>query len=109
MRHEPRKLRERISFITSPGYLDGGDTRAQARLAGGPSRVITDKAVLGFEPESKRMMLLSIHPGTTLDDVLANTGFAPIVPAHLPVTQPPTAEQLRLIREVIDPQRMYVG
>lgn len=109
MRHEPRKLRERIAFITSPGYIDGGGSRAQAGLTGGPSRVITDKAVLGFDPESKRMTLLSIHPGTTLDDVLANTGFAPVVPARLPLTEPPTAEQLRLIREVIDPQRMYVG
>lgn len=109
MRHEARKLRQAISFVTSPGYLTGGDSRAQAGLPGGPSRVITDKAILGFHPETKQMMLASIHPGNTLDDVLGTMGFAPVVPAHVPFTEPPTLEQVRLIREDIDPQRMYMG
>ncbi len=109
MRHEARKLRKAISFVTSPGYLTGGDSRAQAGLRGGPSRVITDKAIFGFHPETKQMMLSSIHPGNTLDDVLGTMGFAPVVPAHVPTTEPPTPEQLRLIREEIDPQRMYMG
>lgn len=109
MRHEARKLRRAISFVTSPGYLTGGDSRAQAGLQGGPSRVITDKAIFGFHPETKQMTLLSIHPGNTLDDVLATMGFAPIVPPSVPFTEPPTAEQVRLIREEIDPGRMYMG
>ncbi len=109
MRHEARKLRQAISFVTSPGYLTGGQSRAEAGLRGGPSRVITDKAIFDFEPESKEMRLLSIHPGNTLDDVLSNMGFAPLVPANVPFTEPPTSEQLRLIREVIDPGRMYMG
>lgn len=109
MRHEARKLRQAISFVTSPGYLTGGDSRAQAGLPGGPSRVITDKAIFGFHPETKQMMLASIHPGNTLDDVLGTMGFAPVVPAHVPFTEPPTLEQVRLIREDIDPQRMYMG
>ena len=71
--------------------------------------MITDKAVFGFDPVSKRMRLESIHPGTTLEDVLANLAFQPIVPDDLPVTEPPTAEQVRLIREEIDPERMYAG
>jgi glutaconate CoA-transferase subunit B len=109
MRHEARKLRQAISFVTSPGYLTGGDSRTQAGLSGGPSRVITDKAIFGFHPETKQMQLVSIHPGNTLDDVLATMGFAPIVPKSMPFTEPPTVEQIRLIREVIDPQRMYMG
>jgi len=109
MRHEARKLRQAISFVTSPGYLTGGESRAAVGLRGGPSRVITDKAIFDFEPESKEMRLLSIHPGNTLDDVLSNMGFRPRVPANVPFTEPPTAEQLRLIREVIDPNRMYMG
>ena len=109
MRHEARKLKKAVSFITSPGYVTGGDSRAQAGLRGGPSRVITDKAIFGFHPETKQMMLLSIHPGSTLDDVLGTMGFAPVVPEHVPITEPPMPEQLRLIREVIDPQRMYMG
>ncbi len=109
MRHEARKLKDTISFATSPGYIAGGDSRKQAGLWGGPSRVITDKAIFGFHPETKQMMLLSIHPGNTLEDVLNTMGFAPVVPQNLPFTDPPTEEQLHLIREVIDPKRMYMG
>ena len=110
MRQEEGKFRETISFITSPGYLDGGDSRAKAGLSsGGPSRVITDKAIFGFHPETKQMMLLSIHPGNTLEDVLSTLGFRPFIPQEVSATEPPTAEQLRLIREVIDPGRMYMG
>jgi glutaconate CoA-transferase subunit B len=109
IRHEARKIRKAISFVTSPGYLTGGDSRARAGLPGGPSRVITDKAIFGFHPETKQMSLLSIHPGITLDDVLGTMGFAPLVPADVSVTEPPEAGQLRLIRETIDPNRMYMG
>lgn len=109
MRHEARKLKQTISFITSPGYIDGGNSRVTAGLQGGPSRVITDKAILGFDPVSKKMSIVSIHPGNTLDEVVANMGFKPLVPAQIPFTEPPSAEQLRLIREVIDPQKVYVG
>lgn len=109
MRHEARKLKRAVSFITSPGYVDGGDSRMRAGLLGGPSRVITDKAIFGFDPMTKQMTLLSIHPSTTREDVLANMGFTPIVPERVPFTEPPTAEQLRLIRERIDPERTYLG
>jgi glutaconate CoA-transferase subunit B len=109
IRHEPRKLSETVSFLTSPGYLGGGEQRARLGLLGGPARVITDKVVFGFDPHSKRMRLESIHPNTTLEDVLSNMGFKPVIPAELPVTEPPTAEQVRLIREEIDPQKAYAG
>jgi glutaconate CoA-transferase subunit B len=108
MRQEERKFRESISFITNPGYLKGGDSRQKARLPGGPSRVITDKAIFGFDPETKRMTLISIHPGNKLDDVLAAMGFCPVISRQTAVTEPPTPEQLRLIREEIDPERMYM-
>ena len=107
IRHEARKLNEAVSFVTSPGYLRGGGDREAAGLQGEPSRVITDKAVFGFDPVSKRMRLESIHPGVTLENVLSNMAFQPIVPDDLPVTEPPTAEQVRLIREEIDPEGMY--
>lgn len=109
MRHEARKLKKAISFITSPGYLTGGESRQQAGLPGGPSRVITDKAIFGFHPESKRMMLISIHPGNTLDDVVNTMGFEPIVSTPIPFTEPPSKEQLGIIREQIDPERTYLG
>lgn len=109
MRQEERKFRETISFLTSPGFVRGGESRKKAGLSGGPSRVITDKAVFGFHPETNKMMLASIHPGNTLEDVLSTLGFCPCIPQSVPFTEPPTAEQLRLIREAIDPERMYMG
>lgn len=109
IRHEARKLNEAVSFVTSPGYLRGPGEREAAGLRGGPSRVITDKAIFGFDPESKRMRLESIHPGNTLEDVLANLSFQPVVPATVLTTEPPTAEQVRLIREEIDPEGIYAG
>lgn len=109
IRHEARKLNETVSFITSPGYLGGGDEREKRGLLGAPSRVITDKAIFDFDPQSKRMRLKSIHPNTTLEDVLSNMNFKPIIPDTLPVTEPPTAEQVRLIREEIDPEKAYAG
>jgi len=109
MRHEARKLNEAVSFITSPGYLHGGTEREAARLRGEPSRVITDKAIFDFDPESKRMRLVSVHPGITLDEVLTNMNFQPVVPDSVPTTALPTPEQIHLIREEIDPDGMYAG
>lgn len=109
MRHEARKIKKAISFITSPGYLTGERTREDEGLTGGPRRVITDKAIFGFHPETKKMMLASIHPGNTVDDVVNTMGFVPLIPEKVPYTEEPSAEQLRLIREQIDPQKMYMG
>ena len=109
IRHEARKLNQAVTFITSPGYLHGGDERESLGLRGGPSRVITDKAIFGFDLQSKKMQLESIHPNTTLEDVLSNMSFEPIVPDDVPVTVPPTAEEIRLIREEIDPEKAYAG
>ena len=109
IRHEARKLNEAVTFVTSPGYLRGGEEREAAGLSGGPSRVITDKAIFDFDPKSKRMRLVSIHPGITQEEVLANMSFQLVLPDYLPITEPPTAEQIRLIREEIDPNGMYAG
>lgn len=109
IRHEARKLNEAVAFITSPGYLHGGDEREKVGLMGTPSRVITDKAIFDFDPQSRRMRLMSIHPNTTIEDVLSNMSFKPILPDKVPFTEPPTAEQVRLIREEIDPERAYAG
>jgi len=109
MRHEARKIKKAISFVTSPGYLPGERSREDEGLIGGPSRVITDKAIFGFHPETRKMMLTSIHPGNTVDDVVNTMGFVPVIPGTVPFTEEPSAEQLLLIREQIDPQKMYMG
>jgi glutaconate CoA-transferase, subunit B len=105
-RHEARKLVPRVSHLTSPGFLDGGRSREEAGLpGGGPWRVLTDKAVLGFDAE----VLVSIHPGVTHDDLRASTGFDLEVPPDCAVTVAPTEEEIRLIREELDPQRLYTS
>jgi len=105
MRHEPKKFVETLDFLTSPGYLTGPGAREAAGLPAGtgPYRVITELAVLGFHPQTKRMMPLSLHPGKTLEQVQAATGFKLEPAENLGKTQEPTAEELRLLREEVDP------
>jgi acyl CoA:acetate/3-ketoacid CoA transferase beta subunit len=66
-------------------------------------------AVLGFHPETRDAMLISLHPGVSLEQVRENTGFPLRVPHPIPETSLPTAEELRLLREEIDPRRVYLG
>ncbi len=110
IRHERRKLVEKLVHNTSPGHLGGGVTRKQVGLrGGGPSRVLTDKAVFGFDEETGKMKLLSIHPGVTDEELIAETGFPLEIPRDLPRTLPPSEEDVRLIREELDPKQMYTS
>jgi len=103
-RHEPRVFVEKVDFITGPGNLEEGRWRRKMGIKGrGPYKVVTDLAVLGFDEENGRMRLESLHPGVLVDEVQENTGFRLIIPKKVPETEPPTVEQLRLIRERIDP------
>src|SRR5512133_3977701 len=84
MKHEKRRFVERVDFITSPGFLVGGDTRRSSGLiTGGMYRVVTDLGIFGFEEHSKRMQLLQLHPGVTAKEVQANTGFELLIAADL--------------------------
>lgn len=104
-----RTFVEKVDFITSVGHLDGGTSRVDAGLhPGGPWRVITDKAVFSFHETTKEMQLLSVHARVTLDEVLAEMSFRPIVPEAVPVTEPPTPAQVSLIREAIDPRKILL-
>jgi len=109
-RHERRKLVEHLVHNTSPGFLTGGDSRERAGLhGGGPRRVLTDKAVFGFDDKTHRMVLLSIHPGVSHDELRDATGFELDIPRDCPLTPPPSDEEVRLIREELDPKSMYVA
>lgn len=105
MRHDPKKFVEKLDFLTSPGFLTGPGTREAAGLPSGtgPHRVITELAVLGFHPDTKRMMLLSLHPGKTLQQVRDATSFRLEVAENLGTTHEPTADELRMLREEVDP------
>src|SRR5437016_11516038 len=90
--HDPRRFVDKLDFITTPGYLTGPGAREAAGLppGTGPYRVITDLAVLGYHDETKRMEIVSLHPGVTLAQVQANTGFDLSVCDPLGVTTPPS-------------------
>jgi len=105
MRHDPKKFVEKLDFVTSPGYLTGPGAREAAGLpkGTGPYRVITELGVFGFHPESKRMMLLSLHPGKTLKQVQDATGFVLEMAADLSTTKEPKPEELRILRDEVDP------
>jgi glutaconate CoA-transferase subunit B len=111
MRQDTRKFVERLDFLTTPGYLTGPGARERAGLPSGtgPYRVITQLGVMGFDDATKRMKLLSVHPDVTIEDVKANTGFELIMPPNITTTEPPSGEELRLLREVIDPARIVIG
>jgi glutaconate CoA-transferase subunit B len=102
-----------VDFITTPGYLSGPGTREEAGLppGTGPYRVVSTLALLDFAEETKRMRLLSTHPGVTVEQVIENTGFDLTVPPDLDQVgqnEPPTAEELRILREEIDPEGFYI-
>jgi len=99
-----------VDFLTTPGYLTGPGAREEAGLppGTGPYRVVSTLALLDFEPETKRMRLLSTHPGVTVEQVIENTGFQLIIPDEIGENKAPTAGELRLLREEIDPEGFYI-
>lgn len=101
--HNPRTLVEKVDFVSCAGWLDGGDARRRAGLEGGPELVVTNLCVMDFHPESKRMRLISVHPGVTVSQVREATGFEPVIEAEIPETDSPSAEEVSLIRKEIDP------
>jgi glutaconate CoA-transferase, subunit B len=98
LEHKKERLPERVSFLTSPGNGDGSDWRKRVGLPrGGPSAVITTKAVLDFGADGEAY-LASVHPGTEVEDVLNNTGWNLKLGPRV-VTLEPSAEELQVIRE----------
>ncbi len=97
-RHSRRVFVERVDMVCGVGY----DHAAGARYHRIP-RVVSDLGVFDFATPDRSMRLASLHPGVTLEQVREATSFELAVPDDVPRTRPPTAEELRLIREVIDP------
>jgi len=111
MRQSRRSFVERIDFRTSPGNLGGAEAAARVRaeqgwLGRGPSAVVTDLAVWRFD-EGGEMTVAALHPGVSLEAIRASVGWEPKVAPAVGQTPPPTAEELRLIREELDPNGIY--
>ena len=107
MHHERKRFVEKVDFITTPGYLQGNGSREKAGLTvGGVYRVITHLGIFGFDEKTKRMRIDALHPGASLEQVKERTGFELMIPDDIPQTQPPTEEELKILRE-LDPDQKY--
>jgi glutaconate CoA-transferase subunit B len=106
--HDTRRLADRVDFITTPGYIDGAGARERWGLppGTGPEVIITNKAVLRFDKSTGEAYLATYHPDTSIDEVRQNTPWDLKVADDVRETEPPTAEELRVLREVLDPKRM---
>lgn len=109
MKHEKRRFVEQVDFITSPGFIRGGSSRAESGLpTGGMFRVITELAVFGFDAESRRMKVLALNPGVSREEVQDNTGFDLVFDEKAAVTAPPTDHELATLR-MLDPERLFIA
>lgn len=108
--HTRRNFVEKVDFVTIPGNLSGAESRRQAGLVRqGPRYCITPRCVFDFDPDTLRMRLMSLHPGHSLDEVVAETGFSFAVSPTLATTVPPTPQELHVLRTVVDPQGALRG
>lgn len=107
MPHDKQRLREKVDFVTSPGYgypdaqgTSGKAWRERVGLPrGGPVALITTLAVFGFDPDNGEALLQSYHPGSSIDHVQENTGWKLRLAENCRETPPPSAEELQVIRE----------
>ncbi len=99
--HQKHRLVERVDYITSPGFLDGGEARARLGLAGGgPAVVITDRAILRPFGDTNELHLASTHPGHTVEEIVENTGWELKSVPDLGETTPPTAEEMAALHHI---------
>jgi glutaconate CoA-transferase subunit B len=110
LKHEARRFVERVDFLTSPGYLNGPGAREAAGLPKdtGPWRVVTSKALFGFDEETKKMRLLGVLKGLDPEEVVQGMGFTPLMAEKLLELEPPQDDELRLLREHIDPSGIII-
>jgi len=106
--HEKRRLPERVDYLTSPGWLNGGDSRAGAGLSrGGPSALVTTMGVIRYREVTREPYLASFHPGATPESVRDETGFSLDI-SDAAETLAPSAEELEILRRVVDPEGIFI-
>jgi glutaconate CoA-transferase subunit B len=107
MHYQRRRFKERVDYVTSSGYGDGGDWRRRVGLrGGGPTAIITTLGTLSFDAETKEAFLSSYHPGVTQEEVIRETGWPLRISQSVHETAPPTQEELAIIR-YFDPQGFW--
>nr|WP_321508916.1 CoA-transferase [uncultured Hyphomonas sp.] len=106
--HQKRRFPATVDFHTSIGFLDGGDARKKTGVrGGGPEAVVTNLGVMRPD-ENGELVLTAMHPGVTYEQVAENTGWPLKIVEDCAVTEPPTLEELRILREDLDPQKIYI-
>lgn len=106
--HQARRFPEKCDFVTSAGFLSGrAEREAKGLRGGGPHEVVTDLGILTPDA-SGELILTALHPGATVDQAIKNTGWKLKVADNLKTTEPPTDEELRLLREELDPTGIYL-
>jgi len=110
MRQSKRSFVEKVGFLTTPGYIDGPGAREKAGLPAntGPCLVVSNLCTMDFDPDTKRMRLLALNPGVTKEEVIESTGFELIIPDDIKQNEEPTDEELRILREEVDKERLYI-
>lgn len=108
-KHSPRVFVEAVDTVCGIGYDRAEQLGPDAARFHHLPRVISDLAVFDFETSDHSMRLRSVHPGVTVDEVVEATGFGLVIPDEVPESRLPTAEELELIREVIDPDGAREG
>ena len=109
MKHERRRFVEHVDFITSPGFIRGGRSRAESGLpTGGIYRVVTELAVFSFDDEARRMKILALNPGVTREEVADNTGFDLVAEEPIGVTEPLMEQELATLR-MLDPECLFIS
>jgi glutaconate CoA-transferase subunit B len=101
--HEKRRLPEKVNFITTPGYLNGSDSRHKSGLRPrtGPTALITPFGVFRFTAKEKEVYLSTYHPGVSIDKIMENTGWNLKVSNSVAETEPPTKEEIKILRKMI--------
>lgn len=105
-KHSTRAFVAEVDMVSGVGYDNARKAGPAASRYHELRRVVTDLAVLDFTPDTGRLRLVSVHPGVSVDDVVAATGFDLVIPDDVPPTRIPTADELELIRSVIDPRNL---
>jgi glutaconate CoA-transferase subunit B len=108
---DPKRFTEKCSYVTTPGWLEGGDSRSKSGLplGAGPYKIITNMAVMDFEPTSKRMRIIAVNPGYSEKDVQDNCGFELLKAAKIVENAGPSELELSILRDQIDPYRYVIG
>lgn len=102
-RHSTRVFTAKVDLISGVGYDSAAKAGPAATRYQMLRRVVSNLACFDWDPGSRRMRLLSVHPGVSVHEVVAATGFDLVIPGEVPTTREPTEAELTLIREVIDP------